>query len=282
MTSLALNQMTMPHAPIFSVLDVAQSLDFAGVELRNDLSRGVFDGEHPEVIRDAAAERGLRILALAEVYGFNDDVTLARARVADLAGLAQRCGAEAIVLIPQVANHPVPRDEQRELLRRALTALRPILEQHGVFALIEPLGFKNSTLRFKADAIAVMDELGRPECFALVHDTFHHALAGEPDVFGDATRVVHVSGVAGSETSVTDLRDVDRGFVDADDRLGNIDQISQLKQQGFAGPFSFEVFAPDVHALDDPAPALAASTTFITSKFAHAAAPGAGEVTAST
>lgn len=272
MMPMGLNHMTMAQSSTIELLDLAQSLGCVGVELRNDLSGDLFDGNSPEAIRDEAGQRGLRILALAEVYGFNDNTDETRAKVLALATQACNCGAEAIALIPRIANAKVDRTTQRTLLHDALKALKPVLEDVGVTALIEPLGFEHSSLRLKADAVAVLNDLGRPECFALIHDTFHHTLAGETEFFANATRVVHISGVADKGPSFSQMEDVHRGLVDRSDRLGNVAQIARLQAQGFDGPFSFEAFAPDIHELNDPTAALSASTAFINSHVADFAA----------
>jgi len=63
-----------------------------------------------------------------------------------------------------------------------------------------------------------------------------------------------------------------RVLVDGADRLGNIDQIAALAAAGWSGPVSFECFAPGVHALADPAPAIRASMDFIRDGLARKAA----------
>lgn len=266
MPPMAINQMTMPTASTYAVLDMAQALGFAGVELRNDLGADLFDGEAPEAVGEAAASRGVRIFALAEVYGFNDGAAERIDQVTTLVGQAQASGAHAIVLIPYIAEQPVPRATQRQMLETALRTVQPIVENSGITALIEPLGFANSSLRLKADAVAVFEGLGRPDCFGLVHDTFHHAVAGEHAFFADLTHVVHISGVRDASVPLADMQDAHRALVHADDSLGTVAQIKALEGQGFDGPLSFEAFAPDVQTLDDPAAALLASSNFIASQ----------------
>ncbi|MEP1696703.1 MAG: TIM barrel protein, partial [Paracoccaceae bacterium] len=191
-----LNQMTMRNASVIELLNTAKRLGCEGIELRNDLGSPLFDGMSLEQLRDEVKRRGLRILGLAEVYGFNGkDSERIRAEVRHLCAQANSLRSEAIVLIPEIFKNPVDQKDQLNLLRVALDLLKPIIEKSGVIALIEPLGFFNSSLQLKADAVRVLDEMGRPACYALVHDTFHHALSGEVDVFGDLTRVVHISGV---------------------------------------------------------------------------------------
>lgn len=261
-----LNHMTTPNSSTQEVFEMAKSLGFAGVELRNDLAAAMFDGHTPEAIRKSAKQSGLRIFALAEVYAFNDNSEPVIERVRDLLELAQKSGAEAVVLIPLVADSPVPRKEQRKLLRQSLHSLLPIFQDSEITALIEPLGFANSSLRFKVDVIKTLEELGNPDCFALIHDTFHHTLSGEEKIYPKATRIVHISGISNAAITIAQMQDKHRGFVARDDRLNNVDQISRLLAQGYDGPLSFEVFAPDAHALNDPTAHLSVSTAFITSQ----------------
>ena len=266
MLPIGLNHMTVPSASATALMDIAQALGCVGVELRNDLGAPLFDGQSAAAIGAAAKARGMRILALAEVYGFNDNTDASRKAVHDLALQARECGAEAIALIPRVFEAPLARPRQRQLLREALIALQTVLETTGQVGLIEPLGFENSSLRFKEDVAEVLDDLGGPACFGMIHDTFHHALAQETSVFADLTQAVHISGVADRRVALNDMTDAHRGLVDAGDRLGNLQQIAALQAQGYTGAYSFEAFAPDVHALNDPAAALSASIAFITAQ----------------
>lgn len=263
MTPIALNHMTLPNASTTALLDLAARLGCVGVELRNDLKTAIFDGDDPAKTRDAAQSRGLRILALAEVYGFNNGSDDATAAVRSLAQQAVDCGADAIALIPRLASGPVDRQNQREALKDALVAIQPILDEVGVIGLIECLGFPNSSLRMKSDAVAVLDDLNQPSCFRLIHDTFHHALSGEAEVFAELTQTVHISGVTTPDVALEEMTDAHRGTVDAGDRLGNVAQIAALQAGGFDGPLSIEAFAPEVHALNDPAAKLADMFAFI-------------------
>lgn len=272
MMPLGLNHMSMPHSSTIALLDVAESLNFVGVELRNDVPAPLFDGKTASEILREAKNRGLRILALAEVYAFNDNSETTRFKVQDLAELARDCGAEAIALIPRIGTQSMDGATQRAQLRAALEQLQPVLEDNGVIGLIEPLGFEHSSLRQKSNAVAVLNDMGRPDCFALIHDTFHHALAGEDEIYADATRIVHISGVTDATVAPLQMTDAHRGLVDQKDRLGTIAQLKRFHAQGFEGPCSFEIFAPDVHQLTDPAGSLLASSAFISSQVAGSAA----------
>lgn len=266
MRRVALNHMAAPGLAWRPFLGLARDLGCVGVEFRNDLPRPLFDGEEAGVVARAAADMGLRVLALAEVKAFNDfdDGTLARAR--DLAATAIACGAEAISLIPRNDGRGLGNGERQANLRLALRELKPVLEEAGLFGFVEPLGFEVCSLRTKAEAVDAMHAVGGEGVYRLIHDTFHHYVAGETEFFADMTGMVHVSGVSDPKPAVRDLRDAHRILVDARDRLGNLAQIERLADGGYSGPISFEPFAPDVIGAANPGEGLRASIGFIAGK----------------
>ena len=86
------------------------------------------------------------------------------------------------------------------------------------------------------------------------------------------TGMVHVSGVSDPGVAVTRMEDAHRVLVDAQDRLGTVDQVAELIAAGYDGPVSLECFAPEVHALADPEPAIRRSFDFMSSQLAERAA----------
>ena len=267
----ALNQMTVPQMPVADVLALARDLGCVGVELRNDLGRSLFDGLAPEAVKEFAAETGQRILAVAEVKAFNHAPTDKIATTRALIESAAAAGAEAVALIPHVGTAPVDRATQRDALRHALVQIMSLLQDNGITGLIEPIGFATSSLRHKADAATILTELGRPACFQIVHDTFHHHLSADTRTYADMTGLVHISGVTASVAAEA-MTDAHRVLVDDQDRLGNIQQLQDLAAHRYRGPVSFECFAPDIHQMTDPAHAIAASFGFIASQMTAKAA----------
>ena len=67
MLPIGLNHMTVPHLSAYDLLELAASLGCAGVELRNDLGKPLFDGEDALQFGAKAKQAGQRIFALAEV-----------------------------------------------------------------------------------------------------------------------------------------------------------------------------------------------------------------------
>ncbi|WP_412506265.1 TIM barrel protein [Roseovarius sp. SYSU LYC5161] len=268
----ALNHMTVPGLEYPAFLDLAARLGCVGVEVRNDISRPLFEGELAEAAGQMARDRGLRLLGLSQVQPFNDWSAERDREVAALIATAGAAGAETISLIPRNDGTGTGNGERHANLRIALKAIRPMLEDAGLVALVEPLGFTRSSLRSKQELVETIEALDAGAQFKLVHDTFHHSLAGGGPLFAPMTGIVHVSGVSTPEIALTRMEDAQRGLVDADDRLGNVDQLAALIAQGYDGPVSMECFAPAVHALADPESAIRRAFDFMSSQLAERAA----------
>lgn len=263
MLNRALNHMAAPKLGWAEFLGLANALDCVGVEFRDDLDGELFDGATPEDVGAAASIAGLRILALAEVKAFNDWSDAKRDEAAALIGIAEACGAEMISLIARNDGKGMADGERQAELRMALEELKPLLKAHGLVGLIEPLGFETCALRDKGEAVEAIEAVGGKEQFRIVHDTFHHTLAGGGPVYPDYTGIVHISGIVDPAVSLSDMRDPQRELVDERDRIGNVAQIANLLAAGYAGPVSFEPFAEDVHNLADPLDAYARSFHYV-------------------
>lgn len=268
----ALNHMTTPSLGYEAFLDLARSVGCMGVELRNDIARALFDGMEPAAAGAMARDKGLRIVGLSQVYPFNDWSDAVSVQVQALIATAREAGAETISLIPRNDGAGTGNGERHANLRIALKAIKPMLEDAGLCALVEPLGFLRSSLRSKQDLVDTIEALGARKQFKLVHDTFHHTLAGGGPIFADHTGIVHISGVVDPTLLVEQMEDEHRVLVDENDRLGNIEQIRALLAAGYDGPISYECFSPEIHGLSDPKTAIARSFDFISSQLEAQAA----------
>ena len=264
----ALNHVTMPYADFAELAALARELGMDAVEIRNDLD-GVplADGTPASQLREEAQEAGIAILSINALQRFDLWEAAREKEAVSLAAYARETGAPALVLCP--ANDGGDRRDGAERardLRRSLRALAPILADHGLSGLIEPLGFAECALRRKQDAIDAVDETGTEAQFALLHDSFHHALSGEEAMFPARTGLVHISGIE-EDLPFGAMRDQHRVLVGPGDRLDNVGQIRALRRGGYAGPLSFEAFSAQVH--DDPehAAALARSIAYLDGSF---------------
>jgi 2-keto-myo-inositol isomerase len=165
-----------------------------------------------------------------------------------LISFAAGCGAKALVLVPNNDGSGRANGERQANLRIALKGLAPILERHNIVGLVEPLGFESCSLRLKSEAVDAITSLKLEDRFRLVHDTFHHHVAGEEAVFPGYTGLVHISGVTDSRINTADMRDSHRVLVTTADRIGNIAQIAALTTARPDILLSFEPFSEAVHA----------------------------------
>jgi len=268
----ALNHMTVARLSFRDLVELAARLGCCGIEVRNDLPQPLFDGMDPSAAGDLIRSRGLRLLAVAEVKRFNDWSEDKATEALALIRIARAAGAEAVSLIPRNDGLGIGNGERQAALRVALKALKPMLEDHDLIGMVEPLGFEICALRYKSEAVEIIEALGATDRFRLVHDTFHHALAHGGPFFPTHTGIIHVSGVVDPTVALAGMTDAHRILVDGADRLGNIAQLGALSAQGCTAPVSFEAFAPQVHASTTPEADLAASIAFIREGLARLAA----------
>ncbi|MEM7470389.1 MAG: TIM barrel protein [Pseudomonadota bacterium] len=268
----ALNHATAPALRFEQLIDLAISLGCTGVELRNDLGGTIFDGASAEMAGAQARAAGIDILAIAEVKAFND-WSNDKAREAEaLLTVASACGAKAISLIPRNDGYGLGNGERQANLRIALRELKPMLEAHDLIGLVEPLGFEHCSMQYKSEAVEIIEALRAEDRIRLIHDTFHHHLAGGGPVFPDHTAIVHVSGVVDTSLSVLEMADEHRVLVDPADRLSNLGQLRELYSAGYTRPVSIEAFSPEIHAFTDPKAELSRSFSFIEASLSEQAA----------
>ena len=269
----AINHMAAPQLDLQSFFALARELGIDDVEIRNDIAgKPILDGTPAASVRAAAAEAGVNIITINALQRFNAWSFERRAEAEALADYARDCGAAALILVPTNDGTGRRDGERQDNLRTALEGLRPILEARGIRGLVEPLGFETCSLRLKRDAVAAIAAVGGEAVFKVTHDTFHHHLAGEAEIFPAMTGLVHISGVEDASLAVSGMRDAHRVLVGPGDRLGNVEQLGALLAAGYSGPVSFEPFAEELRRLENPASAIRESMDYIEARLVREAA----------
>ncbi|MEY8877371.1 MAG: TIM barrel protein [Leptothrix sp. (in: b-proteobacteria)] len=261
----ALNRMSAPRMGFADYAAMTRRLGVAAIEIRNDLDGvEINDGTPAQAIGEIARAHGLAIRSINALQRFEQFDAERQAEAVALAQYARDCGAEALVLCPTNSRRDArSADERHAALVHALTSLKPILADHGLVGLVEPLGFEECAVRHKALAVRAFEEIHADATFRLVHDTFHHHLSGQGLFFPEWTGLIHISGVEDSAITVPDMRDGHRVLVGADDRLANAAQIRRLFDAGYTGYVSFEPFAESVAASSAIEAELAASMAWL-------------------
>ncbi|PZV35940.1 TIM barrel protein [Mesorhizobium kowhaii] len=251
----ALDHMTAPSLDVSAIFALARDHGLTEVQIRdhhfsNPVTRAIPAAD----VRSAATKAGVTIISINALQRFNDWTPTRQAEASKLADYAAACGTKMVVLVPVNDGSWAGNGERHDNLRVALNALKPILQSRGLVGLIEPLGFRTCSLRSKKEAAEAIAAVDGQSVYRLVHDTFHHTLAGEISLFCELTGLVHISGVNDPTFWIYPDR-----FLGGSD---NGSQIQALLDGGYAGPFSFEL-VEEVRTLDDLAGALAASIDFI-------------------
>jgi 2-keto-myo-inositol isomerase len=261
----ALNHIATPRLRFAPFVELARGLGIDQVEIRNDLPGvEIADGTDPAEVRRAAEAGGVTILTINALYPFDVWNAELAEKAKQLAGYAATCGARALVLCPLNSREDRRSEAERAAdVRASLKELTPILGRHGITGLVEPLGFEECSLRTKRAALDAIDAVGGAATFKLLHDTFHHFLAAEQEMFPTRTGLVHISGVEDRNLALNAIRDEHRVLVGPADRMDNGGQIRALRAGGYSGPFSFEPFSRVVHELSDSAGALRESMSFV-------------------
>jgi 2-keto-myo-inositol isomerase len=257
----AMNHIAAPNLALGAFFAMVRELGIAEVEIRND-PPDIVGPVSSGAVRAAAAKAGVEIISVNALYPFNVWSGDLPERAVRLADYARAAGAKALVMCPLNDGTTVAHAD----LVAALKAMAPILRERGLMGLVEPLGFPISSLRTKKEALAAIDAAGAADVYRLVHDTFHHHLAGETEFFPERTGIVHISGVVDPALGAEEMLDAHRVLVDAKDRLANLPQIRTLLSRGFDGPFSFEPFAAEVHDHPHLEVALHESMNYVTTR----------------
>ena len=184
-------------------------------------------------MKAAAEKAGVEIISINALYPFNVWSGDLPARAVALADYAKAAGAKALVMCPLNDGTPVSHAD----LVAALKAMAPILRERGLdrprrAARLPDLvdahqaagGRRRSTRRAARDV------------YRLVHDTFHHHLAGETEFFPERTGIVHISGVVDPDVAVDEMLDPHRVLVDDADRLENVPQIRRARRPRLRRP----------------------------------------------
>jgi 2-keto-myo-inositol isomerase len=258
----AINRISAQRLSFADFAAMCRRLGVDAIEIRNDL-KGVeiVDGTPAGEVGVIARDHGLAIRSINALYPFDVFDAELEAKAKSMIAYARACGAQALVMCPLNTVQDVRDADQRHAdLVNSLRRLKPLLDEAGLTGLVEPLGFEECSLRRKSQAVRAFDEVaGARDTFRLVHDTFHHHLAGEDRFYPEWTGLVHISGVEDAALGTSEMRDGHRVLVGSADRLGNVAQLRKLLALGYDGYASFEPFASEISNALDIEPRLAAS-----------------------
>ena len=247
--SYALNQIIAPKSSFIDLINLAKSAGVLAIEIRNDIPVNLIEENKPKLIKTLSESNSIKILTVNALQKFNLWNEERLNELVELCKFSSLAGVEAIVLVPLNDGSVTDDIEQRELLGNSLKEIVKVLRDFDLLGYVEPLGFETSSVRKKSMVVNEIKKL-KTSRLKIVHDTFHHFLAGEKDFFPSMTGLVHISGVS-NEFSNIELNDDHRYLINETDMLGNIDQIKYFLSSEYKGFFSFEPFGKDLAKNDN-------------------------------
>ena len=261
----AINRISAPRIPFAEFAAMTRRLGVDAIEIRNDLPGiELVDGTPAKEVGAAARTEGLVIRSINALQRFEQFDAARESEAEELIRYAVDSGTQALVLCPTNSRQDSRTPQRRHAdLVNALGKLKPLLDLAGLVGLVEPLGFEECAVRHKSQAVRAFEEVGAGATFRLVHDTFHHHLAGDGLFFPEWTGLVHISGVEDKALDASQMRDGHRVLVGSADRLGNIVQLRTLLAAGYAGYASFEPFAEEIASAKDIEARLQASMDYL-------------------
>ncbi|NVO87775.1 TIM barrel protein [Lactobacillus rhamnosus] len=255
LTQMALNRKIAQQRPLAKFFQLAEAAGIHQVELRNDMttsdgSETVIDGMQVAELQTLKQKYDMQILTINAIQQFNNPAKLSKNRdlLTKLAELSAQIGNQAIIFVPEV-NAQDKRTEQQRLddAVSSLQVFGDILAAYHLTGLIEPLGFRASTMRYPWTALDAINLSGRTE-FKLTIDTFHfflaHLTAEQFKAGVDINRVglIHLSGIEPIH-ALREVVDEDRILITERDIMQNIEQVHLFEAMGYRGHYSFEPFS---------------------------------------
>lgn len=250
--NFSLNHILSPSLSIKNFIKLSKKTGTQNIEIRNDLPNIKIVNEDPYLIKKISTKLKIKILTINALQKFNIWNKEREEELLFLCNFAKKCNCKGIVLVPLNTGDYTEYKERKKLLNNSLKNIEVILNEYGLTGYVEPLGFKTSSLSLKIEVAEAIDLISSKSTLKIMHDTFHHFLSGEENIYPKLTGLVHISGVSNNKLKISEMRDDDRELIDEKDIIKNLDQMKSLITNGYKGIFSFEPFSKKIQNIDDP------------------------------
>ena len=157
--SFALNQIILPNKPFEDFIHFSKKLNIKSIEIRNDIKTNLIEENDPIKIKNICEENSINILSINALQKFNIWNKDRENELISLCKYADKANINAIVLVPLNDGSISTHKEQIQLVEKSLINIIRILEDFKVIGLVEPLGFKKSSLRLKSITVNVINSL---------------------------------------------------------------------------------------------------------------------------
>ena len=155
--SFALNQILFPEKSFEKFISFYKQLNVKAIEIRNDIKTNLIKENDPIKIKNICEKNSINILSINALQKFNIWNKDRENELISLCKYADKANINAIVFVPLNDGSIISQKEQIKLLEQSLINIVKILDDFKVIGLVEPLGFKQSSLRFKSSTLNVIN-----------------------------------------------------------------------------------------------------------------------------
>ena len=145
--SFALNQIMLPEASFTDFIYFAKKLDIHAIEIRNDIKTNLIKENEPIKVREESEKNSIKILSINALQKFNLWNSDRKEELINLCEYAEKANISSIVLVPLNDGSIQSEKDKKKLLEVSLNSINNILQDYNVKGLVEPLGFKKSSLQ---------------------------------------------------------------------------------------------------------------------------------------
>jgi sugar phosphate isomerase/epimerase len=245
-----INSITIKQAPLKEKIRLAADNGYQAIELWNDeLTAHVRSGGTLSEVLQWVHEAGLHVPNIIAVHGWMHATGEARTRAFD--EVKRRMDQAAEVGSPFITASPTDEAVNVDLAAENYRALLDLGEDHGVRPALEYLGFMKGLKDVKT-AVAILEKADHPDS-TVVHDFFHMYNGGSSVedlrlIPANKIAMVHLDDVPAVKP-IGEFSDADRVWPgDGEIRLRAMCDV--LKDIGYAGYLSLELFNPDYWKMD--------------------------------
>lgn len=236
---------TMPYSLEQDIAAAARA-GFEGLEIWWDKLVTYLDKHSADDLKQELENSGLIPVSICplRIWPFRDSEP-ARQEFRDAVQLAPKIGCKLLAVCPDFQPARLSREEALAIHAKELAVMARLAADSGVHLTVEPIG-GHTLVPGPTEALKLIEMAGAPENVGVLMDTFHYFRSGVSDqeIQGiplDKLDIVHVNDC--EDGALNELTDAHRLYP----TLGVIParQLSLLKDRGYDGYLSVEIFRPE-------------------------------------
>jgi len=236
---------TMPYSLEQDIAAAART-GFEGLEIWWDKLAAFLEKHSTDDLKQLLESSGLIPVSICplRIWPFRDSEP-ARQEFRDAVQLAPQIGCKLLAVCPDFQPDRLRREEALTIHAKELAVMARLAAENGVRLTVEPIS-GHTLVPGPTEALQLIEMAGAPENVGILMDSFHYFRSGVTDqeiaaIPLDKLDIIHVNDC--EDGALNELTDARRLYP----TLGVIpaQQLSLLKDRGYDGYLSVEIFRPE-------------------------------------